>query len=64
MASHTARGAGSMGLLLATVAVLLLLPSGTHARIHDLTINSDERRVFGIEPFGFMVGGTIDLDVS
>lgn len=64
MATHTAGRTGGIELVLVAVAVLLLLPSGTEARIHDLTISSDARRVFGIEPFGFLVGGTIDLDVT
>lgn len=50
-----------------SVLVFLLavsIPLCVHGRIHDLDVGMDTRRVFGIEPFGFLVGGKIELDVS
>lgn len=46
------------------VAVALLVCACAEARIHDLTITTDSRAVFGIEDFGFVSGGTIQMDVS
>jgi hypothetical protein len=44
------------------VAACLLGPAA--ARIHALTIQNDPRRVFSIEPFGFLQGGQLEMTVS
>jgi len=48
--------------LMAVLVAALVAPS--FARIHDLTVVGDTRRVFMIEPFGFARGGKIQLEVK
>ena len=44
-------------------AALLSLAPAALARIHSLNIEDDPRAVFSIESFGFMDGGSVDLDI-
>ena len=50
-----------MRLLPAALAVVL--PALVAGRIHHLDIQDDPRQVFSIESFGFMDGGSVDLDI-
>jgi hypothetical protein len=44
--------------------ILLVTLSLTEGLIHHLTIHNDHRNMFKIESFGFLQGGTMQLDVS
>ncbi len=46
----------------AAVLLLAALPAA-HARIHSLNIKGDSRFAFSIESFGFVDGGSVDLDI-
>ena len=48
---------------LLAAAALLAAPALVQARIHSLSIKDDSRFAFSIESFGFVDGGSVDLDI-